>query len=122
MAHAGPTGDAGREEVVELMRSGDRLHGSVEWVSGEQVRCSKRVVTETRTITVRLRREELVVERYPIGEQDAVEADSPAQDGAGPVAEIVLHEEVPEVTLRTVPTEWVLVYKNVEEEPVPAAG
>jgi uncharacterized protein (TIGR02271 family) len=101
-----------------MVRSEERLQASVEWVTAERVRISKRVVTENKTFTVQVRREELVVERFPADETAAGPPEAMDVGGAvggvstAPVVELVLHEEVPEVTLRAVPTEWVLVYKD----------
>jgi len=108
----------GREDAVEMVRSEERLHASVEWVTAERVRISKRIVTENKTFTVQVRREELVVERFPAGETTGGSPEPTDAGGAvggvstAPVVELVLHEEVPEITLRAVPTEWVLVYKD----------
>lgn len=81
----------------------ERLRVHTERVPVERVVIGKRVVTETRTFTVEVRREELVIER-PL-----------ALDRNGGTAQrneekiFVLHEEVPEITLRAVPVERVRV-------------
>ncbi|MBO1753943.1 YsnF/AvaK domain-containing protein [Allobranchiibius sp. CTAmp26] len=90
-------------------------------VAGTRVRVSgttrftKRVVTEERTITVTVRREELVVEHQPAPER-ATDQTRGGQQGkleAHPLAstphEIVLHEEVPVVTMQTRPVETVRI-------------
>jgi len=58
---------------------------------------------------VQVRREELVAERFPAAD---VEAETPTTDAGGsrPVVELALHEEVPEVTSRTRPTERVRMF------------
>lgn len=98
-----------RSDEVEMVRSEERLLAGVEWARSERVKISKQIVTETRQVTVQVRREELVVERFPAADAGA---ETPTADAGGsrPVVELVLHEEVPEVTLRTRPAERVRVF------------
>jgi len=84
----------------------------VQRVPVERVRVSTRLVTETRTVTVQVHREELVVERVAIPAGGAVDGHGShltANQGE-PVMEMVLREEVPEVLTRVVPVERVRVY------------
>ncbi|MBO1767166.1 PRC and DUF2382 domain-containing protein [Allobranchiibius sp. GilTou38] len=82
-------------------------------VSG-RTRITTRVVTEERTITVAVRREELVVEHEPATERGA-EADGGADGSLGvhPLADtprvLVLHEEVPVVIMQSRPVETVRI-------------
>ena len=97
-----PADDSGTDFVV---RSEERLQLDSEWVAFERVRVRRRIVTETVTVTVDVRREELVFEQAPI-------EDLPIQTSPLPyVAPIVmtLREEVPVVTLTTRPYEQVTV-------------
>lgn len=91
---------------VEVVRHEQRLRVSVERAVSERVRFSRRVVTETRMVPVEVRREVLEVERVPVGPGEA--ADDPNRDAELPL-EIVLHEEVPVVTVRVRPVERVVV-------------
>jgi len=97
----------------ELVLSEERLHVGTRWVGVERVRVRTRIVTETRRVEVRVRREELVVE------QVALVDDEPAADvpvGAQEPQVIVLHEEVPTVSLAT------RAYERVRVEVVPVDG
>ena len=84
-------------------------------VSGT-ARIVKRVVTEERTITVTVRREELVVENEPAAVSGDDEISGSGAQGSletHPLTrtprEIVLHEEVPVVTMQTRPFETVRI-------------
>ena len=92
------------DDSVSVIRSEERLSATTVRTATERVRIRKVVVTDERTITVQLRREELVIEREPL--------DAPRQaDGSEPPAPItlVLHAEQPVLTTRIVPTERVSV-------------
>jgi stress response protein YsnF len=112
--------DAGSVEVV---RSEQRLVPGVERRVGGRVRVAKRVVTEERTLTVTVRREELVVEHLPVAEgvigegtvgdqggEAVVHTGAARAPGSDAVLTLVLSEEVPEVTVRAVPRERVRVH------------
>ncbi len=90
---------------VEVVRHEQRLRVSVERAVSERTRFSRRVVTETRTVPVEVRREVLEVERVPVGPGVA---DDPGRSAVLPLV-IVLHEEVPVVTFRVRPVERVVV-------------
>ncbi|GAB3218612.1 hypothetical protein GCM10027586_11340 [Kineococcus gypseus] len=79
-------------------------------VARERVRVSKRVVSEVRTVQVPVRVEQLVVEREPL-DADAGDADAPAagDTAAAEPLVIVLHEEVPVVSVRAEPVEVVRI-------------
>jgi len=92
------------DDSVSVIRSEERLSATTVRTATERVRIRKVVVTDERTITVQLRREELVIEREPL--------DAPHQaDDSEPPAPItlVLHAEQPILTTRIVPTERVSV-------------
>lgn len=93
---------------IEVVRSEERLHVATERVAVERVRIAKRIVTETKMVTVQVRREELVVERLPVTSTDQ-HPRGEHQNPTGPVVELVLHEEVPDVSTRVVAVERVRI-------------
>ncbi len=105
-----PAGDPALtgEAPIEVIRSEEQLHVAAERVAVERVRIAKRIVTETKTLTVQVRREELVVERLPITSTDQ-HPRGEHQNPTGPVVELVLHEEVPDVSTRVVAVERIRV-------------
>ena len=108
-----PAGDV--EPAADLILSAEVARSGTRTVAAATVRIGKRVVTETRTITVQVRREELYIKHTEAPEptvDDTDDADSPAYGarGDGPVLLLVLHEEVPEVVTRVVPIESVSVF------------
>lgn len=101
---------------AETVLSEEQLDVTTERRPAERVRLRKQVVTEEVTVTVEVRREELVIEREPIP-RDAVGApeDSAFEDAAETV--IVLHAEEPVVGRRVVPVERVRLRRdNVLEQ------
>lgn len=113
---AGPR-DAGADEDVELIRSEEQLAVETRSRATERVRVRKAVTTEDVTVTVTLRREELIIEREPL----AADAGTPVSDLAftgEEVVDFVLHAEEPVVTKRAVPVERVRLRRNtiVEQE------
>lgn len=99
---AGQTDSSG----VEVIRSEERLRAATTRHVTSRIRVGKRVVTEQRTITVTLRREEFYLEELP------VDAALPAEHGSiGANREVViaLREEEPVVTTRIAPLELVKV-------------
>ncbi|WP_432488119.1 DUF2382 domain-containing protein [Kineococcus sp. SYSU DK018] len=94
------------EEPAEVLRSAEELRVERVRVPRERVRFRKRIVSEVRTVQVPVRVEQLVIEHEPL------DADGTAPAGRTTPAEpleIVLHEEVPVVSLRVQPTEVVRV-------------
>jgi uncharacterized protein (TIGR02271 family) len=114
----GREAEAGGEAAV--IRSEEELVTGVRAVPYERVRVGKRIVTETVTRTIELRREELVLERVP------VEGEAGAAAGEGAFADdevdLVLLEEQVELVTRVVPRERVRVRKEIvtAERPVTA--
>lgn len=91
----------------ELVLSQERLAVSTVPVVRRRVRLEKYVVTETRTVTVQVRREEVrLVEVDPAGDPagQSATADRPAP---GSDRWLILSEERPVVTLQVVPVERV---------------
>lgn len=112
---AGPGDDTGDD--LEVVRSEEQLSVETRRRATERVRVRKAVTTEDVTVTVTLRREELIIEREPL----AADAGAPASDTAfagEEAVDFVLHAEEPVVTKRVVPVERVRLRRNtiVEEE------
>ncbi|WKK71888.1 DUF2382 domain-containing protein [Rathayibacter oskolensis] len=61
-------------DPVSVIRSEERLEVTTVRTATERVRIRRVIVTEERTVTVSLRREELVIEREPL---DGAVGDSP---------------------------------------------
>jgi uncharacterized protein (TIGR02271 family) len=106
---------------ITMIRSEEELVVTKRTVPRERVRFVKRIVTETVTRTVELRREELHVEHLPVDEDAAAGPASDAAIAGTPFAEepmeIVLMEEEVVVTTRVVPRERVrLVRETVQGE------
>jgi uncharacterized protein (TIGR02271 family) len=97
--------------AVEVVRHEERLAvGSTRRAVG-RVRVAKRVVTEERTVTVTVRREELVVEEQPLSSDEPIDAvEDFADRGGAPVLELVLWEEEVRTEVVAVPRERVRVY------------
>ena len=94
-------------EEHEIVLSAERLQHSVVRVPRERVRISKRITTEIRTLEVPVRVEQLVVRHEALagtGHADAATTATPPEELV-----LVLHEEVPDVSLRVRPTEQVRV-------------
>jgi uncharacterized protein (TIGR02271 family) len=89
------------------------------WQAVERVRLVRRIVTEVRQIEVRVRREELVVQRDAI---DDAPDDNPedVEPAVGGDIDLVLSEEVPMITMGTRPYERVRVHVEhvTEQRPV----
>lgn len=100
-----PRDDVAADVVVHA----ERLLVSRERVAVERVRFTKRIVTTTRTIEVPVRIEQLVVSHEPVLEDQA--PGNPSNGNGADPGElvIVLHEEVPEVTVRVQPVERVTI-------------
>lgn len=114
--HPQPATDAESASAVTV--SEERLRVSTQWVQSGRVRLRRQVVTETRSVEVTLRREELVaevVDAAGAAETDAAEtgaAETGAAEigahGAGGAGDLtathepmvfVLHEEFPQITI-----------------------
>jgi stress response protein YsnF len=75
------TASGAGEQAVSLIRSEEELDLGTRWVARERVRLVKRVITESVTATVELRREELHIERVDTDDsQSPVEPIEPAAD------------------------------------------
>lgn len=104
MPDSRPPADHPSDDAVTVIRSEERLSATTVRTATERVRIRRVVVTEERTVTVPLRREELVIEREPIdGAGPAIDAEPPT-----PIT-FVLHAEELVPTTRVVPVERVSV-------------
>ena len=110
------------DDHAEVVRSEERLHVGTLSVPVERVRVRKVVVTEERTVTVTVRREELRVEREPIAPGDVVQEQLAGPDQDPRVVEMVLHEERVVVEREVVPVERVrvVVDRVTTQQPVEA--
>lgn len=107
---------AGDDESAEMTVSEEQLVVDTQARPTERVRVRKRVVTEEVTLTIPLRREELVIEREPI-EPGTAEAPADAQIVDAEFDFLLLAEQ-PVIEKRIVPVEQIRVRKDVivEEE------
>jgi uncharacterized protein (TIGR02271 family) len=106
------------DDGAEVVRHEEQLSVGTRATATERVRVRKRVVTEDVTLTVTLRREELVIDRERIDEGSSL-APAPtefplAQDGGE--VDFVLHAEEPVVTKRVVPVERVRLRRETTTE------
>lgn len=110
---------AGAGEEAATTLSHEVLQVGTEWAEAGQIRLRRRIVTETRTVEVSVRREELVVDVLDVDERhgallgtarDGRVSDEP--DPQRPLV-IVLQEEVPEVSVRLRPYERVTVTTTI---------
>jgi stress response protein YsnF len=108
-----------------MTRSEERLVAGTEVHQTGRARLRKYVITEDVQITVRVRREELRLERQdiPLAGQQPVEdpdvfgpADVFEGPEGGPVFEITLHEERPVITTEIVPVQRVRLTKLVHTD------
>lgn len=116
---AGADAIAGHSDDAATTLSHEVLHVDTEWAEAGQIRLRRRIVTETRTVEVSVRREELVVDVLDVDERrgaligtarDGRVSDEP--DPQRPLV-IVLQEEVPEVSVRLRPYERVTVTTSI---------
>lgn len=120
---------SGGEDLV-VVRSEEQLRASTETIPVQRLRLRKYVVTEERTITVRLRREEFRIDQEPITDPAAGTpppgADDPIDTLLGPgddrEAEIVLYAEQPVITTEVVPVERIRVSKYLVTDDQPVSG
>jgi uncharacterized protein (TIGR02271 family) len=116
---SGTNATAGHGDDAATTLSQEVLHVGTEWAEAGQIRLRRRIVTETRTVEVSVRREELVVDVLDVDERrgaflgtarDGRVSDEP--DPRRPLV-IVLQEEVPEVSVRLRPYERVTVATTI---------
>lgn len=100
------------EEEGSMIRRAERLEVGTEWEETGEARISKRVVTSTETVEVPLRREELVIERESLTDEEAQEGGDLSEEEEV----IVLREERPVVEKQVVGVEKVTVGKRTLSE------
>lgn len=103
-----PTPPDGAEGMV---RHEENLHVHVEALPTERVRIEKVVVTEQRSVTFDVRREELRITRSPLIPGDPPPL--PAAPRTPPPIVMILKEEQPVITMAVVPVEKVTVAVTV---------
>ncbi len=86
-----------REEEMDVKR---------KWVQTGEINCHKEVLTEERTISVPVKREELIIEKK------IIDADSPDQSTRTEITRIPLREERVDINKYTYDLEQVEVYKQ----------
>lgn len=99
------------DDGLDLVRHEERAVARTETFVREVVRVTKRIVTETVTVEVPVRREELIIERLPGAGRPVTEnpADREAEQ------EIIVYAERPVVTTELVPVERVRLAIEVQE-------
>lgn len=113
-----PTTAAEIPNEVAVTRSEERLTVHTVRRPVTRVRFRKRIVTETRTVTIEVSREELIEEREQI-ERSADEHPEQETPTTARELEIVLYEQRPVITMETVAVERVLVRtRSVTEDQV----
>ncbi len=125
------------DDDVTMTRSEEQLRVGTELRETERVRLVKRVVTEDVTMTVQIRREELVVERVPVQDGAPLYDDGSgtfskaererlysAVETAfnGDVVEVVLYEEKPRVEMDVVPIERVRISREARTHDETVSG
>ncbi|MGA1811107.1 YsnF/AvaK domain-containing protein [Frondihabitans sp. 4ASC-45] len=105
---------------VHLTRLEERLSVSTFSVPRERVRVKKVIVTEERTVTVTVRREELRFTREPLGENGYQEL--PRSTAETRDLDIVLHEEQIVIATEVVPVERVRIRVNTLVDDVRVTG
>jgi stress response protein YsnF len=96
-----------------VIRSEEHLAIQTIWSPSRRIRIAKRVITESKTITVDVRHEELVIEEIPLGvDQPGVDqpgADQPGDEGRPAGLVLTLSKEHVVVDRQVTPVERVRV-------------
>ena len=109
--YAGPGGRVGADDA--MTRSEEHLVAGTREVAETRARLRKYVVTETVTVEVPVRREEVRLEHEPIPEAAAGGTVQDVTDATDVERDMILHAERPVVTTETVPVERVRLGKEV---------
>ncbi len=96
------------ELVPEIVRRAEQLRIDTVWVAAQTVRVTRRIITETVTIAVQVRRETVSLEHLPVPNAQSVPG-GVHETGEHLPLEVVLSREVPVVTVATRPYERVRV-------------
>ncbi|MFZ2260069.1 MAG: DUF2382 domain-containing protein [Luteococcus japonicus] len=118
-------GDAPHEQAQELTLLREQMVASTATHEWARVRVTKRIITEERTITVPVRREELVVEylddEHPKAHPGTVHGSTGTVDSRV-VQEFVLHQEEPRVVVEARPYEKVQMIVDTQRSVVQVDG
>jgi uncharacterized protein (TIGR02271 family) len=122
--HYAPRPAPAESEPDWMVRTEERLRVLTDTVVTGRVRVRKYLVTEERTFTVEVTREEISVEHeeVPPGERTTLPPDDPGAPLSEQVLELVRHEERVMVTKEVVPVERVRVVRRVVTEPETVRG
>jgi len=115
---------APEEEPGWMVRHEERLRVLTDNVVVGRVRVRKYLVTEERTFTVEVTREEISIEHeeVPLAQRAGLPAEQPAVPLGEQVLDLVLHEERVLVTKEVVPVERVRVVRSVVTAPEVVRG
>lgn len=116
---AGSAAPVAAEDGGWLVRHEEQLRVVTGTAVTGRVRVRKRVITEERTFTVEVTREEVTIERedVPAAEQVVVAAGDPGTELGEQVVEIVRYEERVLVTKEVVPVERIRMTRHLVTEP-----
>jgi uncharacterized protein (TIGR02271 family) len=102
---------------IEVTRFEEQLRVSTRSVPSERVRLERYIVTEQRTITLDVKREEIRLIREPLSEEEGdATAHSDPQDHTREDIIMVLREEQPVITKKIVPVERVCLHTHTVTE------
>jgi uncharacterized protein (TIGR02271 family) len=122
-ASTGP-GQIVDEQIIPLRE--EELQAHKQWVETGEVRLRKRVITEEKTITVSVTREELVIERHPFTDPSDQQPDQTlgtvVQIGEGETIRIPLRAEQVTVLKQPVVVEEVILGKRQVQETRQVSG
>lgn len=100
---------SGNDTTPVVTRSEEQVRVTTERYPYQQIRLRKRVVTEERTISVTVRREELVVDRIDLSHHTEPDAPPPSAPTPRDI-ELILHTEEPVIDMTPVPVERIRVH------------
>jgi stress response protein YsnF len=98
------TGPAAKKPLPLVLSAQELVQLPSDWMAVERLRVRRRIVSETISVPVVVRREELVVDRFPLPGTAVKAADEPLT----PLVWL-LHEEVPVISVDIRPYEQVTI-------------
>lgn len=102
------------EDTAGMVRHEEHLHVHIETIPREVVHVEKVIVTEQRTLTVEVRREELRITRTPISSNNSPDLLAAPRTRTRPPIVMILREERPVISLAVIPVEKVTVDVRVD--------